>query len=329
MSSKREARARLAPGFRDIASSAVAARNAMIDTLCSVYARYGYERLETPAIEYVDVLGKNLPESDEPQGGVFALRDDDDQWISLRYDLTAPLARVYAQNAQDLPRPYRRYQTGPVWRREKPGPGRFREFYQCDFDTVGTAAPAADAEVCAVLCDGLQALGISPGDYQVRVNNRKVLDGVLEVAGIERGADTRLTVLRAIDKLERLGLDGVRDLLTGGRKDKSGDFTAGAGLADDAVTRILEYVNTAAASRAEVCAALDELVGASEIGREGVAELRDIDALLGASGHGDERIVFDPSVVRGLAYYTGPVFEAVLTADIRDAKGRRRDIGPR
>ncbi|MEL7448144.1 MAG: histidine--tRNA ligase [Pseudomonadota bacterium] len=327
MSKKREARARLAPGFRDIASGQVAARNAMIETLCGVYARYGFERLETPAIEYVDVLGKNLPESDEPAGGVFALQDDDDQWISLRYDLTAPLARVFAQNAQNLPRPYRRYQTGPVWRREKPGPGRFREFYQCDFDTVGTSAPAADAEVCAVLCDGLEALGIGAGQYQVRVNNRKILDGVLEVAGIEQQDGTRLTVLRAIDKLERLGMDGVRDLLTGGRKDKSGDFTKGAGLEGAAVDRIIAYMNTAGATRGAVCDALDALVGESEAGRTGVAELREIDALLGAMDYAEDRVIFDPSVVRGLAYYTGPVFEAVLTADIRDAKGRKRDIG--
>jgi histidyl-tRNA synthetase len=161
-------------------------------------------------------LGKFLPDVDRPNEGVFAWQDEDADWLALRYDLTAPLARVAAQYRNDLPSPYRRYAMGPVWRNEKPGPGRFRQFYQCDADTVGAPSVAADAEICAMLSDALEVVGIPRGDYIVRVNNRKVLNGVMEVAGVldptdpERFAAERGIVLRAIDKIDRLGEGGVR-----------------------------------------------------------------------------------------------------------------------
>ena len=322
---------RVPRGFRDLFVQDVAARRSMLDTLLGVYERFGFEQLETPAVEYVDVLGKNLPESDEPSGGVFSWRDDDEQWIALRYDLTAPLSRVYAQYHQSLPTPFRRCQVGPVYRQEKPGPGRYREFYQCDFDTVGTASIAADAEVCAVLSTCFEELGIGRGNYVIRVNNRKVLNGVLDAIGLpiddeSAGQRARLTVLRAIDKLDRLGTEGVRLLLGTGRKDESGDFTPGAGLSDEQIAIVMAYVGTSAADRPAVCRQLRELVGDSAVGDEGVRELEEIDALLDAMALGSDRVIFDPSVVRGLAYYTGPVFEAELTFTVED-EGSVRPFG--
>jgi histidyl-tRNA synthetase len=320
---------RTPPGFVDAFSDDVISRQQMIDVICDVYRRFGFAPLETSAVEYLDVLGKFLPESDEPAGGVFALKDDDDQWISLRYDLTAPLSRVVAQYAAQLPSPYRRYQVGPVWRREKPGPGRFRQFYQCDFDTVGTSSVAADAEVCAVLTEALTALGIAQQDFEIRVNNRKVLNGVLETIGVSAEGDRQLTVLRAIDKLDRLGMDGVRDLLGDGRKDASGDFTEGAGLSAGQIDTVLGFVGSGegADSRGAVCDKLEILVGDSDIGKAGVEELRQIDELLRSMKLSPGAVKFDPTVVRGLGYYTGPVFEATLTFEITDEKGQKRSFG--
>ena len=321
---------RIPRGLRDLFATDVVARRKMIETILAVYERYGFEPLETPAIEYVDVLGKYLPESDTPEGGIFSLRDDDSQWIALRYDLTAPLSRVFAQYGSELTAPYRRYQVGPVWRQEKPGPGRFREFYQCDFDTVGTASMAADAEVCAVMASSFDALGIERGDYLIKVNNRKVLSGVLDAIGLPEGGDggagSRLTVLRAIDKLDRVGPEGVLQLLGDGRRDESGDFTPGAGLRAEQAATVMAYVQAGDDDRAEVCRRLRELVGESPVGAAGVRELEDIHRFLEATDLGSDQVIFDPSVVRGLAYYTGPVFEAVLTFEVEE-EGERRQFG--
>ncbi|WCO66484.1 histidine--tRNA ligase [Iamia majanohamensis] len=318
-------KARLPGGLADVAAGDVEERQAMLDALLATYRLHGFAPLETPAVEYLDALGKNLPDEDAPDQGVFALRDDDEQWIALRYDLTAPLARYVAQHRQELPTPFRRYQAGPVWRREKPGPGRFRQFTQCDFDTVGSGSMAVDAEACALLGASLEAAGIAPGDYEVRVNDRKVLNGVLARAGVTE-PDRQLEVLRAIDKLDRLGIDGVRQLLGEGRRDRSGDFTAGAGLRDDQAEPVLAFVAAGDPSRTAVLDTLADLVGDDPTGREGVEELAAIAAALDAMGVGPE-VVFDPSVVRGLAYYTGPVFEAALTFETLDEKGRPREFG--
>jgi len=321
---------RLVKGFRDLFAEDVIARREMIEVVRAVYERYGFEPLETPAIEYVDVLGKALPESDQPDGGIFALKGDDDEWIATRYDLTAPLARVVAQYAQHLPRPFRRYQAGPVWRLEKPGPGRFREFTQLDFDTVGSASMAADAEAASLLTEALEALGVARGDYLVHVNDRKVLNGVLERIGCWGPGvppERWLTVLRAVDKLDRLGPEGVRDLLGRGRQDESGDFTPGAGLNAGAIQTVLDFVGAGDPDRGVVLGRLADLVGESAVGREGVEELRAISALLDAEGVGPERVVLDPSVVRGLAYYTGPVLEAGLTIPVVDGQGVARPFG--
>ena len=324
-------KARVPKGLRDITAREVRAMARMLAAIEKVYESYGFEPLVTPAFEYTDVLGKFLPDLDRPNEGVFSFQDEDEQWLSLRYDLTAPLARYVAEHYDALPKPFRRYQTGEVWRNEKPGPGRYRQFTQFDADTVGSPLAAADAEMCMMAADCLEALGIPRGSYVMRVNNRKVLDGILETIGIA-GEDEafevqRMTVLRAIDKLDRLGLEGVALLLGDGRKDESGDFTKGAGLADEQAQRILAFVSTDAGERGNVVTALRDLVGDSEIGLEGVNELADMDVLFTAAGYGPDRIRLDPGVVRGLGYYTGPVYEAELTFEAVNEDGDTARFG--
>jgi histidyl-tRNA synthetase len=315
-------KARLPRGLTDIGPAEIAATRRMIETIRQVYELYGFEPVETPAIEYTDALGKFLPDQDRPNEGVFSFQDDDEQWLSLRYDLTAPLARYVAENFDTLAKPYRSYRYGWVFRNEKPGPGRFRQFMQFDADTVGSGSPAADAEICMMAADTMEALGIPRSAYVVKVNNRKVLDGVLEGIdlGGEANAGRRLTVMRAIDKLDRLGEDGVRLLLGPGRKDESGDFTKGAGLQTDAIDRVLASISPRKGSNAQIVGDLTQTCG--QAGNEGLSELSAIASLLGASGYDESRVVVDPSVVRGLEYYTGPVFEVELLLETKDEKGR-------
>jgi histidyl-tRNA synthetase len=329
-------RARLPRGLEDRGPAAIAATRAMTDKIREVYERYGFEPVETPAMEYTDALGKFLPDQDRPNEGVFSFQDDDEQWISLRYDLTAPLARYVAENFDNLPKPYRSFRAGYVYRNEKPGPGRFRQFMQFDADTVGSASPAADAEMCMMAADTMEALGIPRGSYVVKVNNRKVLDGVMESIGLggEENAGRRLTVLRAIDKLDKFPADEVRKLLGAGRWDGGeegkGDFTKGAGLDHVGITRVLSFTGSGvpfSSSKSELSsnevtiANFETAVGDNALGQEGINELSQIKELVGASGY-DGRIVIDPSVVRGLEYYTGPVYEVELTLETKDEKGR-------
>ena len=318
-------KARLPRGFSDSNGRMLAIHEQLIGKLAEVYASYGFERLTTPSIEFADALGKFLPDQDRPHEGVFSFVDDDGQWLVLRYDLTAPLARYVAENYDSLAFPFRRFQTGSVFRDEKPGPGRYREFIQFDADTVGTASMAADAEFCMLVADSLEALGLPRGDYLVKVNNRKVLNGVLELIGVPEGTEgdaLRLGILRAMDKLDRLGTKGVAQLLGSGRKDESGDFTKGAGLAVKDIDRVLGFLQAAGSDRIAVCSSLAELVKGSATGEQGAAELLEIDAVLTAAGFGLDRVRIDPAVVRGLAYYTGPVFEAELTFEIKGDDGR-------
>jgi histidyl-tRNA synthetase len=313
-------KARRPRGFDDRGRTEIAATRRMLETIRQVYERYGFEPVETPAIEYTDALGKFLPDQDRPNEGVFSFQDDDEQWLSLRYDLTAPLARYVAENFETLPKPYRSYRVGWVFRNEKPGPGRFRQFMQFDADTVGSASPAADAEMCMMAADTMEALGIPRGSYVVKVNNRKLLDGVLESRGLGGDANVgkRLTVLRAIDKLDRLGVDGVKALLGTGRKDESGDYTRGAGLsADDA--DLLLSIFASPETPADVILTKVQLVG-NDVSEQGVYELRQISDLVSAAGY-EDRIKLDPSVVRGLEYYTGAVFEVGLNFSTDGADG--------
>ncbi|MBZ8133497.1 histidine--tRNA ligase [Afifella sp. IM 167] len=337
---------RLPRGFVDREAGDIRASEEMLAAIRRVYERYGFEPVETPFFEYTEALGKFLPDQDRPNEGVFSLQDDDEAWLSLRYDLTAPLARYVAENYERLPKPYRSYRAGWVFRNEKPGPGRFRQFMQFDADTVGTppgpAGVAADAEICMMAADVMEALGIARGDYVIKVNNRKVLDGIMEAIGLggEENAGRRLTVLRAIDKLDRLGIEGVRELLGEGRKDESGDFTKGAGLGTDQVATLMEFLERAFKAAADVNATVasgvafnNEIDQAyflqpgtgsfydSDLCVEGHNELEGIRGLVRAAGYGMDRIQIDPSVVRGLEYYTGPVFEAQLTFEVPNEKG--------
>jgi histidyl-tRNA synthetase len=349
--------ARLPRGLGDTSADEVRETGRMLSIIRDVYESYGFEPLETPAIEYTDALGKFLPDQDRPNEGVFSFQDEDEQWLSLRYDLTAPLARYVAQNFDRLPKPFRRYAVGPVWRNEKPGPGRFRQFTQFDADTVGTDNIAADAEICMLAADTMEALGLK-GKYVIKVNNRKVLDGVMECAGLagDQNVSTRLTVLRAIDKLDRLKFDGVEQLLGSGRKDESGDYTKGANLAPNQINRILDYMKVrffddsldvlqTAERRGEAAPikyvlgqssfpsdsmtfdAWSRVVEGSETGRQGVEELRAVASLVRAADFGPGRIIFDSTVVRGLEYYTGPVFEAEITTEVKNEDGQTVRFG--
>ncbi len=318
--------ARKPRGFPDKREALIHAEKAMIDRITSVYRSWGFEGLETGAFEYADALGKFLPDADRPNAGVFALQDDDDQWMSLRYDLTAPLARFAAENWQTLPKPFRRYAAGSVYRNEKPGPGRFREFLQCDADTVGAAGPHADAEMIAMAAEAMRAAGAADGEFVIRVNTRRLLNAVLESVGAGDEA-MRLTILRALDKLDKFGTSGVADLLGQGRMDDSGDFTKGAGLDANAVKRVLAFAEAGRATRGETLEALGVAVGTGEDGLAGIAELEAITRALEALGTPETDVKFDPSVVRGLEYYTGPVFEAELLKDTVDEDGNMVRIG--
>jgi len=328
-------RARLPRGLADRGPAEIAATRAMVGKIRAVFERYGFEPVETPAMEFTDALGKFLPDQDRPNEGVFSFQDDDEQWISLRYDLTAPLARYVAENFDHLPKPYRSYREGYVYRNEKPGPGRFRQFMQFDADTVGSASPAADAEMCMMAADTMEALGLN-GHYVVKVNNRKVLDGIMEKIGLggAENAGRRLTVMRAIDKLDKFSIGEVQKLLGPGRweggEEGKGDFTKGAELNDAGITRVLSFTGWGGIdsgsksiflSNDVTIANFEDAVEDNSLGKEGVAELSQIRELVGAAGY-DGRIIIDPSVVRGLEYYTGPVFEVDLLLETKDEKGR-------
>ncbi|KQT87958.1 histidine--tRNA ligase [Aurantimonas sp. Leaf443] len=345
-------KARKPRGFVDRDAQDLRAQGKMMDVIRRVYETYGFEPVETPVFEYTDALGKFLPDSDRPNEGVFSLQDEDEAWMSLRYDLTAPLARYVAENFEDLPKPYRSYRAGYVFRNEKPGPGRFRQFMQFDADIVGAPNVSADAEMAMMMADTMEALGIKRGEYVIRVNNRKVLDGMMEAIGLggEENAGRRLSVLRAIDKLDKFGVEGVRLLLGEGRRDESGDFTPGARLDEPGIQRILSYLAVGKLLSVDpsrsvftdpdlrkadfaqdqnlptLVAALRHSVEGSTGGQQGVEELASIGEMISVAGY-NGRIRIDPSVVRGLEYYTGPVFEAELLFDVPNEKGQKVQFG--
>jgi len=322
--------ARLPRGFVDATADTIRANEEIMAVVREIYELYGFEPLETALIEYSDALGKFLPDADRPNEGVFSLQDDDEQWLSLRYDLTAPLARYVAENFATLSKPYRSYRAGWVFRNEKPGPGRFRQFMQFDADTVGAASPLADAEMCMMAADALDGLGIAREDYVIRVNNRKILDSVMALIGLDGATDSasiaRLAVLRAIDKLDKFGLAGVELLLGAGRLDESGDFTKGAGLEREAIIKVLDFLDNGTDCGAAILEKLGKLATQNARGAEGFDELQQMQALFAASGY-EDRVKIDSSVVRGLEYYTGPVFEAGLLFDIINDAGEKVVFG--
>jgi histidyl-tRNA synthetase len=338
MSKTDKLKARRPRGLEDRGAADVAATDAMLAKIRRSFELFGFEPVETPFIEYTDALGKFLPDQDRPNEGVFSFQDDDEQWLSLRYDLTAPLARYVAENFDALPKPYRSYRAGYVFRNEKPGPGRFRQFMQFDADIVGAASVAADAEACMLMADTLEAVGIKRGDYVIKVNNRKVLDGVMEAIelGGDENAGRRLGVLRAIDKLDKFGPEGVRLLLGPGRKDESGDFTKGVGLREEDANLIVQFLDAVEFLKPKtpntdsylrwslthaVLGELRDFAGRTKQGEQGYEELSDFAKLVAAAGY-DDRIRIDPSIVRGLEYYTGPVFEAELTFPVTNEDGQ-------
>jgi histidyl-tRNA synthetase len=346
-------KARLPRGLADRGPAEIAATRTMLETIRKVYELYGFEPVETPAIEYTDALGKFLPDQDRPNEGVFSFQDDDEQWLSLRYDLTASLARYVAENFDHLPKPYRSYRAGYVYRNEKPGPGRFRQFMQFDADTVGSASMAADAEICMMAADAMEALGIPRGSYVVKVWNRKLLDGIMDAIPELQNAspELRLMALRSIDKFDRLGIRGLQQLLGPGRKDESGDFTKGVSLSTGAnnfitVSVSTGFVGTAISFAGQLLSQsqIDEIENSArppfdfESYRKGIVaylgerpspvaleiglgELREVSRLVNISGYAD-RVKIDPSVVRGLEYYTGPVYEVELTFPVSDDDGK-------
>ena len=346
-------RARQPRGFIDRSPDDIRATDRMVAKIRVVYERYGFDPVETPMFEYTDALGKFLPDSDRPNEGVFSRQDDDEQWLSLRYDLTAPLARHVAENINDIQLPYRTYRQGWVFRNEKPGPGRFRQFMQFDADSVGAPGVQADAEMCMMMADTMEALGIARGDYVIRVNNRKVLDGVMEAIGVT-DAGQKLTVLRAMDKLDKFGPTGVQQLLSSGRRDESGDFTPGAKLSVSANNAVVSSVTMfkpyffVTPSRFERVSKffsrgwrkpfsiavysqyLCEILTLKELpstALAGLKELEEMRQLVRTAGYGPDRIRIDPSVVRGLEYYTGPVYEAELLFDVTNEKGEKVQFG--
>ncbi len=328
--------AKLPRGFADYGPADIAATEKMLAAIKESYALYGFEPVETPFIEYTEALGKFLPDQDRPNEGVFSFQDDDEQWLSLRYDLTAPLARYVAENFDRLPKPYRSYRVGPVFRNEKPGPGRFREFMQFDADTVGSSSIAADAEMCMMAADTLERLGIKRGDYVIKVNNRKVLSGWMEANSIVDPGQ-QLKVLRAIDTYDRLGIEGVKQRMGVSRKDASGDITEGARLKERQISANVVFLTATTQIAPSVpgtsqrlifntdSATFNEVLKAAEKNRtysEGVDEVAQILTLVRVAGYDEDRVRFDRTVVRGLEYYTGPVFEADLTFETRGEDGK-------
>ena len=308
--SRKEVTPRRAGGLMDLEEKAVRRLNAFVEAIREVYDSFGFAPLEVPMLERADVLGADLPDDDSPRKGVFEVSSDES--LALRYDLTAPLARHVAENLQRLSLPYRTCRLGWVFRDEKPGAGRYRQFYQADADTISSPSPppAADAEACLVMAACLRACGFprEGADVAIRVSNRKLVDALFDALGVGVGK-TRLSAMRAMDKLDRLGLDAVRELLGGGRMDESGDFKGGAGLSSEAIDGIAAFLSLSGRS------ALDDvarLIGDSVAAREASEETKRCLELCSS----ESAIAFDPSVVRGLGYYTGIVFEGELRGDL-------------
>ncbi len=348
-------------GFRDLGPGLNGLKWQIINAAAKVYRAYGFEHWDTPIPEYADCLGKYLPDSDTVAEGIYSFQNPEkepvlqtdgkemrDEWdhvvmenrfVTLRYDLTAPLARLYAERLwlrhlkepfQESKTPYfRRYQFGPVFRYEaKLDPGRFREFWQSDFDSVGTADPASDAEACMVLADAMEAVGLKRGSYIVHVNNRKILKGFLDSLA-EGGEEMEQAILRVIDKADKIGTAGIEEELGRGRMDQSGALIPGLQLADNIIEPIMGFLEkfSGEGKRRDVLGDLEGITEMGPIGREGIDELQKIDQILTRLNFNEERVVFNPTLVRGMAYYTGPVFEVQSLQTYKDDKGRERRVG--
>ena len=277
-------KAQLPKGFKDSSEENIDIRNQVITIIRNECEKFGFKNIDTPALEYTEALGKFLPDVDRPSGGVFSFQDEDAQWISMRYDLTAPLARYVAENYQFIPKPFKRYQVGSVWRNEKPGPGRYREFIQFDADAIGISNNYIDAELCVMVAKIFIELGFTAKEYKVKYSSRVIWENLFKQIELD---ETQIpAVLRAVDKLDRLGIDGVKELLLEGRKDKSGDFMQGVNLKDKQASEILNFISNKTIKDDQLNSFEEYLQNYKELPFE-----------------------FDPTVVRGLEYYTGLVFE--------------------
>ncbi len=289
-------------GFIDRQEKELLVRDFIISNIKEVMIKYGFKYLETPSFEYSDSIGKFLPDKDRPEEGVFSFKDEN-KWLSLRYDLTAPLARYVAKNYLEIPKPFKRYQLGTVWRNEKPGPGRFREFLQFDADFVGTKSLQADAELCVMISEILEKCGLSKSDYIIKISSRKITEELFKKINVNDNRQ-KLTTLRALDKIDRLGWEGVKQLLGEGRKDKSGDFTKGANLS----SQNIEIIESELKKKSPETEDLKEVL---KIFRD----------------YKFNNFEFDPSIIRGLEYYTGVIFEVNLKCDVKNSKGQVIQFG--
>ena len=302
MEKNKKLKAQLPKGFRDNSEDSIDIRNQVINIIRNECEQFGFKNIETPALEYTEALGKFLPDVDRPTGGVFSFQDDDGQWLSMRYDLTAPLARYVAENYQFIPKPFKRYQFGSVWRNEKPGPGRYREFIQFDADAIGISNNYIDAELCVIVARIFKKIGFSENEYKIKYSSRIIWENLFKQIEIE---DMQIpSVLRAVDKLDRVGINGVKDLLLKGREDQSGDFMEGVNLKNDQVNKILDFISNKN-SKDDQLSSFEEYL----------------------QNYKDLPFEFDPTVVRGLEYYTGLVFEVELTTKVVNDKGKEVIFG--
>ena len=292
----------LPSGFIDRQEKELLIRDFVISNIKEVMINYGFQYLETPSFEYTDSIGKFLPDKERPGEGVFSF-EDENKWISLRYDLTAPLARYIAKNYNEISKPFKRYQLGTVWRNEKPGPGRYREFLQFDADYVGTNNLQADAELCVLISEILERCGLDKVDYTVKISSRKFTDNLFKKLNINSD-EQKTTTLRALDKIDRLGWSEVQKLLGEGRKDKSGDYTKGANLKNDQIQII------------------ENALKSNETDSDDLLEIINI-----FKAYNFKNYQFDPSIKRGLEYYTGPIFEVNLNFEIKNLKGQTIQFG--
>ena len=309
-------------GFADRQEEELLIRDLLISNIKKIMSKYGFQYLETPSFEYTDSIGKFLPDKDRPSEGVFSF-EDDNKWLSLRYDLTAPLARYAAKNFDSLPRPFKRFQLGTVWRNEKPGPGRFREFLQFDADYIGTSNLFSDAELCFLISEILKSCGLEKSEFIIKISNRKLSKGLLEKLSITDEQKQSIT-LRAIDKLDRVGTEGVQYLLGKGRKDKSGDFTKGAELEETQVNEIINFLNIKNLSDKNF-ERIREIAADNKSMNDGIKELEIMKKYFSLFNF--TNYIFDPTVVRGLEYYTGPIFEANLSFGVKNNKGQEIEFG--
>ena len=294
-------------GFIDRQEKELLIRDFIISNIKEVMTKYGFQYLETPSFEYTDSIGKFLPDKERPDQGVFSFKDEN-KWLSLRYDLTAPLARYVAKNYLEIPKPFKRYQLGTVWRNEKPGPGRFREFLQFDADYIGTNNLQADAELCVLISEILEKCGLDKKDYKIKIWSRKITNLWMKKLNITSPIKIKI-IQRAIDKMDRIGMDGVAQLLGKGRKDKSGDFTIGADLTKPQIKTLME--------------ALSGQIQPENT--EGWNELMEIKKIF--SAYKFDNYELSPSLIRGLEYYTGPIFEVDLKFNIKNLKGQTIQFG--